>query len=96
MEKQITKKDVFWLKTTYSILYELKTREHIQFVRSAVEQQIKVETSHQDEIEGWRKRIARLVKWVGEAQQKLNKQFAIAPDLDTVKKQKENIQVCQA
>ena len=51
------------------------------------------EQQHLDKTQNWRRRIDPLVFWVSSAEDKLNTQFAIAPDLDTVKKQKAELEV---
>ena len=51
------------------------------------------EQQHLDKTQNWRRKIDPLVFWVSSAEDKLNTQFAIAPDLDTVKKQKAELEV---
>ena len=51
------------------------------------------EQQHLDKTQHWRRKIDPLMIWISSAENKLNTQFAIAPDLDTVKKQKNDLEV---
>lgn len=51
------------------------------------------EQQHLDKTQNWRRKIDPLVIWISSAENKLNTQFEIAPDLDTVKKQKNDLVV---
>ncbi|XP_015765376.1 PREDICTED: dystrophin-like [Acropora digitifera] len=46
------------------------------------------EQQHLDKTQNWRRKIDPIMSWVASAETKLNTHFEIAPDLDTVKKQK--------
>ena len=51
------------------------------------------EQQHLDKTQNWRRKIDPLTMWISSAENKVNTQFAIAPDLDTVKKQKNDLEV---
>ncbi|XP_020912247.1 dystrophin isoform X2 [Exaiptasia diaphana] len=61
-------------------------QEHIQ------DSIVKLEQQHKDLEEIWRKKYGPLRKWITGAQARLNKEYAIAPDLDSVKKQRKDIE----
>lgn len=46
-----------------------------------------------DKTQNWRRKIDPIMSWVASAETKLNTHFEIAPDLDTVKKQKFELEV---
>ena len=54
---------------------------------------LELEKKHQDQLDRWRKTSRPLAKWIAQAQDRINTQFAIAPDLDSVKKQNVDIKV---
>ena len=51
------------------------------------------EQQHLDKTQNWRRKIDPIMSWVASAETKLNTHFEIAPDLDTVKKQKYELEV---
>ena len=51
------------------------------------------EQQHLDKTQNWRRKIDPVMVWVSSAEAKLNSHFDIAPDLDTVKKQKHELEV---
>ncbi|XP_048577507.1 dystrophin isoform X2 [Nematostella vectensis] len=51
------------------------------------EKMVELEKQHQDMMANWRKRYGPLMVWIAQAETRLSKDFAIAPDLDSVKKQ---------
>lgn len=69
--------------------------ENISFflVFSIQDSIVKLEQQHKDLEEVWRKKYGPLRKWITAAQARLNKDYAIAPDLDSVKKQHKDIEV---
>jgi hypothetical protein len=54
---------------------------------------VQLEQQHKDMESTWRKKYGPLRKWITQSQARLNKEFAIAPDLDSVKKQRKDIEV---
>ncbi|XP_068690393.1 utrophin-like [Montipora foliosa] len=50
------------------------------------------EQQHLDKTQNWRRKIDPVMVWVSSAEAKLNSHFDIAPDLDTVKKQKHELE----
>ena len=46
-----------------------------------------------DKTQNWRRKIDPLMMWISSAENRVNTQFEIAPDLDTVKKQKNDLEV---
>ena len=51
------------------------------------------EQQHLDKTQNWRRKIDPLMIWISSAENRMNTQFEIAPDLDTVKKQKNDLEV---
>lgn len=51
------------------------------------------EQQHLDKTQNWRRKIDPLMIWISSAETKINTHFDIAPDLDTVKKQKLELEV---
>ena len=51
------------------------------------------EQQHLDKTQNWRRKIDPLMIWISLAENRVNTQFEIAPDLDTVKKQKSDLEV---
>jgi len=51
------------------------------------------EQQHLDKTQNWRRKIDPLMMWISSAENRVNTQFEIAPDLDTVKKQKNDLEV---
>ena len=51
------------------------------------------EQQHLDKTQNWRRKIDPLMMWISSAETRLNTHFEIAPDLDTVKKQKRELEV---
>lgn len=51
------------------------------------------EQQHLDKTQNWRRKIDPLMIWISSAENRVNTQFEIAPDLDTVKKQKNDLEV---
>lgn len=51
------------------------------------------EQQHLDKTQNWRRKIDPLMIWISLAENRVNTQFEIAPDLDTVKKQKNDLEV---
>jgi len=51
------------------------------------------EQQHLDKTQNWRRKIDPLMMWISSAETRLNTHFEIAPDLDTDKKQKRELEV---
>ena len=66
----------------------------IMFVVSSVQVLLlEKEQEHLDKTQNWRRKIDPLMIWISSAENRVNTQFEIAPDLDTVKKQKNDLEV---
>ena len=76
-----------------SILIIMQSSCTIFFLFSVKVLLFEKEQQHLDKTQNWRRKIDPIMSWVASAETKLNTHFEIAPDLDTVKKQKYELEV---